>query len=185
GEKISGGLPASVQQPDLDSGYSRRQYSYGLPVRRYLGSDTFLWLRYGIRAIRVSRDDPDAPPRPWFPGLPDVGLYHAFQQANERVAELRLDHQAGHHLFTYSLADLRNNQRLLDASYELPADPDLGIEGLKPALQDQINSDLHDFLHYLQDDFRLGGRGSMIAGAQLLQLRERDLRRNRSEEHTS
>jgi tetratricopeptide (TPR) repeat protein len=180
GEKNSGGLPASVQQPDLDSSFSRRQYSYGLPVRQYLGSNTYMWLRYGVRAIRVSRDDPDAPPQPWFLGLPDVGLYHAFQQANERVAELRLDHQLGRHLLTYGLADLRNNQRLLDASYELPADPDLGVDGLRPALQDQLGADMHDFLQYLQDDFHLGGRGSMIAGAQLLRLRELDTRRNLS-----
>src|SRR5262249_13009381 len=67
---------------------------------------------------------------------------------------------------------------LLDASYELPADPDLGIEGLKPALQDQITADMHDLLHYFQDDFRLGRRGAVIAGTQLLRIREQDLRRN-------
>jgi hypothetical protein len=172
GQKNSGGLPASVQSPDSDGFFSRRQNQYNLHVRQYLGAQTHLWLKYGIRAERVARDDPDALPPPPLPDLPNLGLYHIYQRSDERVAELRLDHRAGPHLFTYGLADLRLNLRLHDQTYRLPADPETGRGSVAPALQDQFPAFLHDFVQYLQDDCRLGGRGSLIAGAQLLQFRD-------------
>src|SRR5207245_2071010 len=79
--------------------------------------------------------------------------------------------------FTYGLADLRNNQRVFDQKYELPADPDLGQESVAPAVEHQQSSYLKDFRHYLQDDFRLGGRASAIAGVQLLRRRDQGVER--------
>jgi tetratricopeptide (TPR) repeat protein len=191
-QKHNGGLPGSViSEPspinrfptDRNAHASRRQDDYGLNIRQYLGRETHLWLSHGVRTVRNSRRDPDATARFATP-LPDLeqelSLYRIDQHQTEHVTELRLDHRLGRHRLTYGLADLRDNVRLFDLKLALPGEMGTSGQPPSPALEVEGTVFARDFLQYVQDDYRLGKRGSLIVGAQQLRTRERQFRELRS-----
>jgi hypothetical protein len=117
-----------------------------------------------MRDVENERTNPDARPTslsagPW-PGLSLFGTDH---QRDERVAELRLDHQVGQHRLTYGLAHVREDLHLFTNRYRAEG------EGAPRAtvLEETGAIIARDLVQYLQDDFRVSDRGTLIVGAQL------------------
>lgn len=170
--KNSLGLPEAITQPDLNNYSSDRRNEYNVSVRQNLGPKTQLWLKHGYQSIRVTRTDPDAIPQLVDPSVPEMGLYKINQRFNWNTTEARLDHRIGSHRLTYGAAYFGLNSRLFDLHFALPgasgrveADPTL-------ALEIQGSDYIRDYLHYLQDEYRISGRASLILGAQMQRLKE-------------
>src|SRR5205085_9823520 len=143
-----------------------------LHVRHSFGERTHLWLSRGLRPVRVTRTDPDRMPEPVLPDVPLLILYRLNQRGDEHVTELRLDHRAGRHRFSYGLAELRLDAQLFDLRYALPGSPGGRDVNRAPDLEDEGTSAVRDLLQYLQDEYRIGKRADLILGVQWLRRQD-------------
>lgn len=174
-ERLNGGLPGSLDEPDRDAFARRRRMDAGLYARQTLGSRTHLWLGYGSRAVRNERSNPDGRPAPLagspWPGL---SLYESDHRRDEDVVELRLDHRLGRHRLTYGFAHVREKVRLFIHRYA----PEEGRR--VTVLEEEGTLRARDQVHYIQDDYRFSKRGTLIAGAQLRRASDQPIQELRS-----
>jgi len=153
-QALNGGLPGPVNQPDLDADARRRRIDYNLHLRQYLGKHTDLWLGFGFRVVRNSREDLDSA----------ADLFRTNARNREQTAELRVDHTVRSHRLTYGLMKLNGKIRFLEDK-RFPGSTSLDEEL-------ETSNSLADFLQYLQDDIRVGDHGALTVGTELLRTRE-------------
>jgi tetratricopeptide (TPR) repeat protein len=177
-EKNSYGLPGSDAVPTPLGHFTSLQDDYNLHLRHDLGGGTQLWLKYGTRSLRITRRDLGAIDRaePLVPQDPgDLRLYQTTQHNKGKIPELRLDHRIGRHLLSYGFASMHLDALLFDRRYATVGNNAAAGGEVPPDQEDRFSVFVRDWLQYLQDDFRLGRRGALVVGTQLLRVKERDL----------
>jgi tetratricopeptide (TPR) repeat protein len=177
-EKNRYGLPGSLDVPTPRGHFTSLQDDYNLHVRHYLGGGTYLWLKYGTRSLRITRRDFGAIDRaePLVPQDPgDLRLYQTTQHNKGEIPELRIDRRIGRHVLTYGYASMHLDALLFDRRYATVGNSGAAGGAVPPDREDRFSVFARDGLQYFQDDFRLGRRGALVMGTQLLRVKERDL----------